>query len=486
MKIYILMIGLAVGLISCYRDLGNYDYREINEVKVLALPDQVKYTGIDSLIVLPVLEYTQEPQGEYTYEWSVIRTGIMLGADNKAIVIGQAKELRYFVELPAGKYIATLNVTDETTSLVWKSNFNLTVSSPTYKGWMVLCDDHGKARLDMMEDSGEASMLSFDILSRTPLPVKHEPWKMQIVTLDMGGSWEIFMLTGEGGVRLVPEDLSWEESNDFPYLMADPALQDCKPQVFCGSATVGTLMIADGNAYWRRHQGSPLFGRPVNGVDGRLVKLAPFIGYQAGESTLFGANNFVLFDEENGNFLKYYRNDDVCKVIPGFPEGYELVFMQNTTYNEGTTYAILKKEAHYFLFSFLANELKQLDWTEMDIPGLDQIQYFAFDPLYPYLFYADDQALNLYNWLEEPGKRIKPMLSLEGQEVTLLKYNMTFEGSLENGAVYPDRYLLIGTLDAAGVGTFSMFEPQPNMQELLPAGSNAVFSRIVDVTYRER
>lgn len=492
MKTRYLGIFLSITLIflsSCYEDKGNYDYREINEVKISPLKDQTKYAMIDRLTITPDIQYTQNPDGKYGYSWTARSLSEKDKEGNPVDYhLGNEKKLDYFIELNAGDYRVTLTVTDSVSSLKWSNSFKLTVATATYMGWMVLCEDNGFARLDMVEESGETPLYSRNILSYTSLSPRKDPWKMVTFTLDMGGSYEIFMLTGEGCSRLVADDLSWEESNDFRYTLANPSLGNMKVEAMSMYPISGTLMVADGNAYWRQQQGSALFGLPVNLVNGQQVKLAPYIGSDISGNTAFGGTNFVLFDEANRLFLRYAKNSSNCSVLPDFPQGYRLKYLQNTTYNGGTSYAILQQDdGSLRLFPFNANDLTPQALIPLDIPNPENIHLFAFDPLYPYLFYAEGNQLYLYSWTEDkPEQRITPMQNYKQEQITMLKYNSTLNGQFEDSAVYPDRYLLVGTVTTDHVGTLHLLEPQATLTLPTEQGSYSGFSKIIDATYRER
>ncbi len=483
----LIFTGLSMVIGSCYKDKGNYDYREINEVRIKILPDCIKYSGTDSLNLNPELTYTKNPDGDYSYEWIAVRLDAPLGSENKPVFIGKEKNLRYRIDLNTGIYSVCLSVKDETTGLVWKTRFRLNVVSGVYKGWMILCDDNGKIRLDMVEESSAEPRISKDILSRTLFPNKAMPRKIQFLTHGPGADDpEIFLLTGEGCSRLLAEDISWEEANDFPYIMANQALQNCKPECFAASNN-GSVMIADGDLFWRKRQGSALFGDPINYVDGNKVKLAPYIGQKWELHSLFmGTNNYVVFDVENRQFLKYHNNANACSRIDDFPMGYDLIYMQNTNYHDGLTYAVLKKNGKYFLFSFYANELLKDNFREIEIPEFDTVSKMAFDPLYPYMFYVHGSFLNLYSWEEEPGRQIKTIAELGRDSVTLLKYNLTNNGLSYSAFTYPDRYLVLGTLNQSGEGKLSFYEPLPNMAGARFLKAYGPFPKIADATYRER
>lgn len=483
-KIFIAI--LVVLCSSCYQDMGNYEYHDINEVHISEFAPMVRYTKIDSLILTPNVSFTQNPNLDYKYEWSAIRTDEPLGEHKPPIIIGTEQTLNYKVELPEGVYLVKFKVTDPTNNLEWSKVFQLKAISSTYMGWLILCDDKGLTRLDMIEESSSTrKFINTNLLIRTPLAPPVEPLKLSIITPNGGYEYEIFLHARNISHRLVAENISWEESNDFKYIMANPSMGSVNPDCFATSTIQGTLMVADEDLYWRKYQGSALFGNPVNLIDNKRVPLAPYIGSQLGRSEiLIGTNNFILFDPIGKRFLRYTCGDYTISEAEGFPKGYDLVTMINSSYDNGASYAILKREDGYYLFQFFANQLRQGGLTKMDIPNIETITKFAFDPIYPYMYYIDNNQLYLYSWTEDlPENKITHMPVLNGDEVTVLKYNPTVAGDS-----YPDQYLIVATVTATGKGKFVLYMPRANrgpMEEYTTYEYEGL-TRIVDVAYRDR
>lgn len=157
-RIYLILSVFASLLYSCYDDEGNYDYQDINEIKISGFPEDeiTKFKNGDSLIIEPVIEGTLSGQNEadYEYTWTaVLQDGT--GEDTKALEIGKERNLNYFIDLPLGKYFIYLNVLDRKTRVTWRQKFDLNVSIATSTGWIVLCEQNGETRLDMISLVGE-------------------------------------------------------------------------------------------------------------------------------------------------------------------------------------------------------------------------------------------------------------------------------------------------------------------------------------------
>ena len=141
---YVLCLAASIW-VSCSPDLGNYEYSDLKEPSVSGLED-ASVLMFSRLSVNPQLSGGEFPDDAYSFEWKVLDD-----ADNsEAVVIGTERNLDYDVELLPGSYTLFYTITQVSTGLFWQFEMKLTVSSSTSEGWMVLCSDGGRTRLDMI------------------------------------------------------------------------------------------------------------------------------------------------------------------------------------------------------------------------------------------------------------------------------------------------------------------------------------------------
>ena len=62
--------------------------------------------------------------------------------------------MNYFIDLPLGKYAVYLNVLGPRDRSDWRQHFDMEVIIQTTEGWLVLCDEKGEVRLDMISKYG--------------------------------------------------------------------------------------------------------------------------------------------------------------------------------------------------------------------------------------------------------------------------------------------------------------------------------------------
>ena len=158
-KLYIFL--LMIGMSSCYDDLGNYDYVELNKVSIEGINSNEWYeklANIDTLFFQPELTFSlSDAEEDLRYEWLLIpinaaynKDSIPMQEQRSEYVIGREKNLVYPVSKKSGRYIGFFNVTNIQTGITYAANFFLKVKTALTDGWMILCEQNGEARLDMI------------------------------------------------------------------------------------------------------------------------------------------------------------------------------------------------------------------------------------------------------------------------------------------------------------------------------------------------
>lgn len=134
---------VAAAVCACSRDLGNYEYSDLTEPGISGVGDCSVLTFSELRISPSFTEGFDE--GLYTFEWKAIdRNGSM-----EQTVLGQQRDLEYHVTLPPGQYALYYTVTRKDSGIYWQKEVTLSVNSSTSQGWMVLCSDDSRARLDL-------------------------------------------------------------------------------------------------------------------------------------------------------------------------------------------------------------------------------------------------------------------------------------------------------------------------------------------------
>ncbi|MGL5682725.1 MAG: PKD-like family lipoprotein [Marinifilaceae bacterium] len=131
-KSYILPLCILLGLHSCYEDLGNYTYTDINEIVIDSIRPFYVVDQYDSLYISPVLNGTQYNDIDaFNYTWEM---------DNK--VISNNFKLEYKVTNGPGEKYCRFIIEDKQTGIKEYAYFNTSVVSATAVDGILLLSNY--------------------------------------------------------------------------------------------------------------------------------------------------------------------------------------------------------------------------------------------------------------------------------------------------------------------------------------------------------
>nr|WP_306447976.1 PKD-like family lipoprotein [Odoribacter splanchnicus] len=136
-------------LFSCYDDKGNYDYRELDEIEITNIPEEIAVlANAEHIVVKPKVVSKEEgeikadnPNYSFAYYYSELVTdenGFL-----KCAVLDStfSKDLDIPAALSPKQYTCWFEVKDKRTEVISRKTFNLNVASSITNGWMVLCNE---------------------------------------------------------------------------------------------------------------------------------------------------------------------------------------------------------------------------------------------------------------------------------------------------------------------------------------------------------
>ena len=152
---------LTIVLIACYDDEGSYSYKELNDVTIGGIIDNDwynKFTYVDTLRINPKLTLALGGTEDHLkFEWRLMPIKASYNNDSipseeqlKKYIIGNEKNLAYPLREQAGDYLGFFWVTDTLTNVSYKKDFFVRLRTAVTDGWMLLCEENGKASLDMV------------------------------------------------------------------------------------------------------------------------------------------------------------------------------------------------------------------------------------------------------------------------------------------------------------------------------------------------
>ena len=515
-----LLLGFLTVIAACSSDKGNYNYRNLNEVQI-GLADSYSVLIRDRLTIVPQLSAssgTMAPN-DYIYEWKVYDEG---GAA-EPVVIGQTAQLDYYVSLLPGNYTLVFTVQEKEANVFYRHEAQLEVKTTTSHGWLVLCNEKDRVRLDMISHvTGETY---YDLLKGTELEYWQEPRQL-VYASDMAEPY--YLVAGSGTTRLSNNEFSWNES----YLIENEFAggQFAGKVAFMANNWPGKIIIDEArNAYYcSTLMGDGLFGDVRRNETGTQKKYVA--GYNALEQQHlpffllwdYTYRNFVVCADQFASIGLDSSKDMPVANLPaiGFPVVNDDLFdwpnrqngaapygveveVENTRYDknqsgQGMTYALLHNSTFCHLYGVILGNLVCLtEGSEKygyayeksyyaDLSSCTDIiaaTHFAASSLKTMLYYAVGGKVYAVNFASgTPEARLQ--IDLGDEEITLLKFNL-FQGDDPDNRTYD---LIVGSTTADGEGVvriYDGFDSEGDFTGLQPEEMGRGFAPIVDVIYCE-
>lgn len=514
---YIRLLWLVLPFLwqSCAEDKGNYDYRDLNDLNI-SFDDAYSAISREPFVIKPEVAAKEFVPDAYTYEWKAYDQA----GSQEPVVLGTALNLDVELTLAQGNYQLVLTIREKASGLYYQKSATLNVDTPLSLGWLVLCSDNGRVRLDMVSHIKETDNVYYDLLKGTELEDWLQPYQL---VCDPGMQEPFYLVAGSGTTRLSNNDFQWNDSYMIGYEFGNGMYTGT---VRClASHRPGKLFvdIAGRVYYCNTLSGDGLFGS----VRANGFYVEPAVGYNAKGTPFIPA--FMMWDKNNRRFVVCASEfasiglDNVRDVpmdelaADGFPTVNEELFawpkragrmdficMENTRYDRnqdgnGMTYAVLGKDNQRFLYGIILNELYSFAEAKygyayekayyVDLSACTDIAgatHFAFSSLKTFMYYAVGRKVYRVNFSNAaPAAELQFELP-EGEEITCLKFYLWEQEDTDNRSYD----LIVGSKkNDTGEGTLRIYDGftnEGNFQNAVPVERYSGFADIVDVIYREK
>jgi len=477
----ILVLFTSVLAISCLEDEGNYNYSEINEVKIEGLEEEYTVVRFDNFNIVPQLTNTLENNSaDYSYKWQAVNPNDL---DNKLIDLSEERDLQEFIQLVPGNYTIFYTVKDFSTEIEFQYSFKLEVVNSIYEGWLVLNDINGGSRLDMISLINGEYLTKHDILSlsSSELTLEGAPEFVYTYSYDSNYYGIYVSTSGNGTVKIEPNTFSWNSalniSNEF--IGSQPV--DLKVDNLIAKNAYHAYTAVDGNIYYYYRVWNLRFSAPINSIGGVKFDASPLIAQGSPFS------NTIIYDNTNKRFLK--TNYGTTSVMAegnlfDFNTGKDLEYMVSSDYNGSygaETFSILKDPADgkKYLAVFNVGTSFQSHYGEVIAPDFDQATCYAVSPDYGYLFYVAGSKVYEYDFSLGTTKL---MLDKGSEEITLIKFHNFFSdytyGELQS-------QLIVCSYNGSE-GTMELYNVPPVNGQIELQTTYTGFGKIKSISYRER
>ncbi len=148
---FIVISLLVFSLLSCYKDYGNYDYNELNEISITGIEESYVVEQFENFTIQPVIEQadaTDETNLEFL--WHMYPDNRLNNSDT----LSTERDLNATVFSTPGYYKAICRVTDGNTGVFVKKEFSVQVVNTYSNGLMILSELNNNANIAFLNSAG--------------------------------------------------------------------------------------------------------------------------------------------------------------------------------------------------------------------------------------------------------------------------------------------------------------------------------------------
>lgn len=514
-----LLAALTLLTYSCSKkDLGNYNYHDINEVKfsTALLNGKITAYTLTQLKINPNVEFTQDKAiadpKRYSYEWVYVApTGSQEGAGIKTLAT--TKDLDIFMNLSPNVYDAYYKVTDNVTGVKFSKKFLLEVRNEFNEGWLLLTDVNGQARLDMLSKQVNNEFITVnDLLGHTKSDLKLSGKPKLVYSYNCGKlngfginlPYALYLATDQCADRVNAETFAWQINYNVTREIMNPDVLanftiDAVQRVR-GDNTLTYMLSSVGDVYFSSSAQQVKYSMPLNYDNANTpYKVAPFIG--ASESYISGpVPSAYFYDMTNRRFLKHSNAFQPKLLTMPEPTGSQpKLFTYNNTGKDLLymsvakniqVHAILKDPVTMKIYLAVFNGTNdiQVNYKEIIATDLDKAEHFAISPLFGYIYYNVGGKLYQYDY-NTATPTCKLVLDKGAAKISALKFQ-TYHNTVKYPASEAEK-LQVCSYDPAlpedqngKLEQFNILNGAAGLSATLNTYTG--FGKVVSLHYRER
>lgn len=460
-------------LSSCFEDNGNYDYKdiEVNEIYIRYPVYSATFYEGDPVVFEPTITYYNEEQKEKgdtnIYKWSYHfdDLGCVCTERNMNMVVEEAE---------LGKtYNGIVMAEDTVTGAIYSQNISFSIQSRYKVGWVILSDDAGSSKLNVVRNQNEVWYTDKDIYQKMyNTSLGTEPVKL---IGNRGGRAEVRVLqNGTGGNVILSGDGIYKMLGTFEEeFIGGQYPEGFSPTNFVASGGNTVAMQGnDGKVYTKiydRSNGNPYeFEYFVNiplQLENKVLN-AQLLQPSPSSSTY----NLILYDNTFDAFFMLYGASfynagklyklkaptdwDITKgPTPDNLSNYDVVYAQlkNASYYDQDVYSILKNKSdnNLYLYSFEYSSsssnvfVENISYTQIEpevTTLLDGDAKMHMLRQRPYMFFVPTAEPSTLYYYDLKTNRYVVFKSFDGVKITSIESDYrddnTIGVGLENGMFY--------------------------------------------------
>ncbi len=465
---YILAFSLLLsfGLFgSCYKDKGNYDYREnIGEAVIESIPgvtdNENSFVCLENELVKlnPVIKFAEGTEvGDYEFEWKRYYKTPKGGYGHfvQPEVISTSMNLEYRIQETPENYWAVFKVTNKQTRAVSELKFSFVISP--LNGWMVLDEDgNGNGDISFIQDGDIVPGGKGDVI-RNHFSSANEGRKIKKGRFIANGIHtkrkNLYVFSEEGGYVVDPG--TYKLKPDATYIslfnqtVGTPAVS--APEAYHYSPENGGFetIVNDGKIYYVAYMmvwGSAVFDAAKNAAGLDSYRAAPILAPLTNSGNNPGTRA-VFFDTEGHRFLiiKLWgelsvpnSTSDIFNPGKIDPE-FQFVFLGEG--KDGSTNAIFHKQLagggilpYLFRADFKSKEPVSIECRDISrLEDIKEAKTYAFGTRGDMMFYATDTKVYCYRYGRD--RSVSVMSVGGGEKIMQMKIYVNEKDKNNNGKI---------------------------------------------------
>jgi len=529
-KIFFTAITFLILTQACIRDMGNYDYLDINELEFVGFQTSDGVDGItgqsaanpinvedahERFTLIPVIRTSMKTEENLVFSWLTLDT---LG---ERTVFHEGRNLidTVFPSYWSGDVWVVFRIEDVVSRKILDTRIFVNVINSFQRGLMVLQEDaQGFMRLDMLSwrpGTGEYPKVGYrhltDVLKDTDFP--KQQGARQIVTFSdhvqsvAFGGRAIYIVTDEIDVyRIHPTSFEWlGEAGHLRHAFLSPAFfpSNAKVSRFSENGTTAVLLNMDGQLFHQNAMGR-FFSVELNTRPNReRFSASPHVS-RVGE-------RFLIFDEDTRSFYALFPARDSWAIpLPTSAEtltsfrtmNKELIFSQAASTEIGASvqhfsYNILSDGDDFWVLRVVMEDWTQNSWQRMNnVPagfGKNALMAVGGEFVDREMYVAIHNAVYMYDIHNNSFHRVLTLPP--GEEITFMGFvqNTRYFGPTDDEVGFDAyRLLLVGSYNDATGGTLTHYSIPLGIGLLQPYTNSRTgqrhhwegFGRIRDVSNR--
>jgi|GEM_PF-1109649 len=293
-QISLILVAIALLVVSCYKDKGNYDILPVHEVEIGGPsynPNNYSLQQQDTLKIDPVYSFVGDTT-DLVFKWYLMRQNAKAG-DSTIRLIGTERQLTYKIQNPIGAYTVQLSIEDPINSIVKSRIYGLNVRLKAAQGFLVLNTKPDQTQdIDVILDNTKPDVY-YDVFStNNTFQLKDATNLTMIQSLANNIYGLLYVFLENGGYTLRP---SFDLLQDGAYWFYDQPAKIAPTAIYQDVFGSNTYLINNGKIHSTSSPNAPL-----------LYTYQASGDYIAGKSLLMGAYAF-LYDQKNHRFVRYNK-----------------------------------------------------------------------------------------------------------------------------------------------------------------------------------